>query len=402
MAKKRPTCHAHPEAPATASCARCYVPLCTVCRVQEAMDSYCARCMKSRRRAPYVRAALTLLGLGVAGLVTFFVYRSYEAPYDHGKHTNEIFQLDGALTKEPCDRAKAEKLLELLLETGDNRAVITRGKAFHDKCGAHDKLTLLMARAHQNVSEWNEADVAFTQLVETEPYNSFYRAYRGRNHQMKGDVDAAISDFQQAYLLYPHAVDVPTELATLYEKQGKFCEAASALQQLAFLHKTQPFAAGLDERVRTLEQKGNCTGSADARAIIRMKPNESVLHAKVKVNGQEAAAFLVDTGASHVTLPRVLADRLGVRLSGAEEVVLRTANGRKTGHLVLLPSVAVEGVEARQVPAIVVDELSPGIEGLLGLSFLTRFDFRQADRVLELLPRGTKPAAPPSPPPSSP
>jgi aspartyl protease family protein len=40
------------------------------------------------------------------------------------------------------------------------------------------------------------------------------------------------------------------------------------------------------------------------------------------------------------------------------------------------------------VPAVVIDDLGPGVDGLLGQSFLSRFEMKQSRGVLELVARG--------------
>ncbi|EYF02437.1 putative peptidase aspartic family [Chondromyces apiculatus DSM 436] len=355
--------------------------------------------------------AIALLALGAIAFVTHRATTSYEAPFDHGEHTNEIFKLDAALKKEPCDRKKAEQLAGYLLDAGDNRAVIQRAADFLAKCGQNSRLSTLSSQAHQNLGEWEQAARDLTPLVEAEPFNPFHRAFRARAYQQQGNLEAAAADFNQALLLYPKAFDLPTELATVYDKQGKHCEAASVLRQLLFNHAASAPAEALQARIADHEQKGGCATTGAKRAVFRMAQGRDYFQAQVRLGeagpGEITAPFIIDTGASYVTFTRALADRLGLKLAGAQTVQLRTANGQRTGYLTLLPAVAVEGLEARKVPAVIVDELSPGVDGLLGLSFLTRFELRHANRVLELLVPSTPGAVPnasaaPSAAPSSP
>ena len=42
----------------------------------------------------------------------------------------------------------------------------------------------------------------------------------------------------------------------------------------------------------------------------------------------------------------------------------------------MIPQLAVLGMEAENVEAIVLDEFDAGVDGLLGLSYLKRFTFR--------------------------
>jgi aspartyl protease family protein len=108
---------------------------------------------------------------------------------------------------------------------------------------------------------------------------------------------------------------------------------------------------------------------------------------KVILDDKETAAFVVDTGATYVTLSRKLADRLHLDLGNCPKRELQTANGKREGLFVILPSIAVEGLSTRRVPAVVIDDLGPGVDGLLGQSFLSRFEMKQARGVMELSPR---------------
>jgi len=93
-----------------------------------------------------------------------------------------------------------------------------------------------------------------------------------------------------------------------------------------------------------------------------------------RVNGQLVGHFILDTGATFITVSRPVADRLGVS-GGAGSVRLATANGAIQAPLVLLDEVEVGGAIARHVAAVVHDlpSVPADVIGLLGLSFLERF-----------------------------
>lgn len=98
------------------------------------------------------------------------------------------------------------------------------------------------------------------------------------------------------------------------------------------------------------------------------------------VNGNPVR-FLVDTGASLVTLPRSVALRAGVALDNAKIVGISTANGRARGSRVLLNTIRVGGVTANMVEAIVIDDAQLSV-ALLGMSFLRRTNMKnEGDRL---------------------
>jgi clan AA aspartic protease (TIGR02281 family) len=92
--------------------------------------------------------------------------------------------------------------------------------------------------------------------------------------------------------------------------------------------------------------------------------------------GSEPCYFLVDTGASRVTISPALVTALGLDNQVGEEIPVTVAGGtRVAGRSIEIPKIAVHGVEARNVKAVVLNESVLGADGLLGMSFLNRFRF---------------------------
>lgn len=93
-------------------------------------------------------------------------------------------------------------------------------------------------------------------------------------------------------------------------------------------------------------------------------------YADVQINGMQVH-ILVDTGASGIALTRDDARRAGIATSaGMNEVVGEGASGEVLGEYVTLDRVALGGVEATELPAVVLDS---GQQSLLGQSFLRQF-----------------------------
>ena len=107
--------------------------------------------------------------------------------------------------------------------------------------------------------------------------------------------------------------------------------------------------------------------------------------AEGRVNGSRVR-FLVDTGATLVTLPAAEAQRLGIDYKRGRQTVSQTANGRVLAYLVRLDSVAVGPMTLTAVDAVVHD--SPGLDVLLlGMSFLNRTEMRREGANLTLTKR---------------
>lgn len=102
------------------------------------------------------------------------------------------------------------------------------------------------------------------------------------------------------------------------------------------------------------------------------------------INGQPVT-FLLDTGATLVSVPAHLADDLGLKAGVYQQAI--TANGTVTTRATRVEALAFGPFEIRAVPA----SLNPGMPGsqvLLGMSVLKHLEFTQRGNTLVLRPLG--------------
>jgi aspartyl protease family protein len=99
------------------------------------------------------------------------------------------------------------------------------------------------------------------------------------------------------------------------------------------------------------------------------------------INGQ-TTLFLVDTGATAISISQTEAERMGLNFSAGRRIMTQTANGVVPAHMVSLTSVRIGDVEVRNVEAIVIPGQMSHV--LLGNSFLTRFQMQRHNDVLTL------------------
>jgi aspartyl protease family protein len=104
--------------------------------------------------------------------------------------------------------------------------------------------------------------------------------------------------------------------------------------------------------------------------------------AEGSINGR-TVTFLIDTGATQVSLGPSLARALGLKLG--MELMLETANGRVVGHQTRLDKIRVGPLEARNVRAVVTEGMRDDVV-LLGMTFLRRVEFTQRGDTLVLRP----------------
>lgn len=109
---------------------------------------------------------------------------------------------------------------------------------------------------------------------------------------------------------------------------------------------------------------------------LRSEPG-GTLTVNVSVNGSEPMTFIVDTGASLVSLREATAKRLDIEIDPERKGTFNTAGGPREGFLITIDRMEIEGVEAEAVEGSIDDEdYGPGVEGLLGQSFLEKINAR--------------------------
>ena len=111
--------------------------------------------------------------------------------------------------------------------------------------------------------------------------------------------------------------------------------------------------------------------------IIPLVPDDQGhLLADVLINGKIHAFLVVDTGSPVVMLTSSFIQKLGLDLKQSNKGYVEVLNGRYKAASVSLDSVKLGEAQAQDVDATVLLEDSKGInDGLLGLSFLSKFHF---------------------------
>ncbi len=102
------------------------------------------------------------------------------------------------------------------------------------------------------------------------------------------------------------------------------------------------------------------------------------------INGK-AVRFLIDTGATYVSMGVNEAERLGIDYRGGRPGMTNTANGAMAVYKVSLASVRVGDVQVYDVEALIGQ--APMEVVLLGNSFLRRFQMKRENDTMTLMKR---------------
>jgi len=126
---------------------------------------------------------------------------------------------------------------------------------------------------------------------------------------------------------------------------------------------------------------GGKAAEGSGKQIVLIAQGGGHFYAPGTINGK-AVRFVVDTGATLVSLDQYEADRLGIDWKKGQRGMSRTANGDTPIFRTTLPSVRIGDVQVYNVEAVVSPTPMPYI--LLGNSFLTRFQMKRENDVMTL------------------
>jgi aspartyl protease family protein len=140
---------------------------------------------------------------------------------------------------------------------------------------------------------------------------------------------------------------------------------------------------GKRHTLRVGDAPASVGGKVGARGTRIVLPAGSGGHfmAQGAINGQ-AVSFMVDTGATAVSMGVSDAERLGLNYKAGERGIVNTANGSAPAWRLRLASVRVGDVEVFDVEAVIAPQPMPFV--LLGNSFLNRFQMKRDHDVMVL------------------
>ncbi|APW37352.1 peptidase A2 [Rhodoferax koreense] len=111
-------------------------------------------------------------------------------------------------------------------------------------------------------------------------------------------------------------------------------------------------------------------GAAGGNRIVLTADSRGHFFTAGRINNQ-AMQFMVDTGASYISLSAAEAERLGIDYRKGLPMTMSTANGSTPGWRVRLAAVRVGDVQLTELEAVVTPASMPFV--LLGNNFLTQF-----------------------------
>lgn len=198
----------------------------------------------------------------------------------------------------------------------------------------------------------------------------------GKAAYARGDYAAAERLFSRALAEAPGNPLLHYHRGVVLMRLSRWSDAYAAFESALGSNPPADVAAAAKEGLRSLGPLIKAPAGQGQRgdeASIALRRVGGGWMASVRLNDSRTVEFLVDTGASSCVISPQVAEALGIEPGPrAESVTMQVVGGRTTGPIIKLASVRVGDAEAEDVIAI-VNPISPGIDGLLGNSFLGRF-----------------------------
>ena len=197
-------------------------------------------------------------------------------------------------------------------------------------------------------------------------------------------------DIQDAWRVYERGVRQRPDDLNIYLFGVKLALTEDDWATAERLLAAKDYPPTLSDQVRNLQSQISELKGQHGKILIRFVPGTRQIPVTASINQATSQEFIVDTGASMVTIPFSTARILGIGISVRNpRRKIFTASGELYAPEVVLDSITLEGHETYNVRALVMDiPNQPGL-GLLGLNYLRRFrmDLNTDDGLLMLAPR---------------
>jgi clan AA aspartic protease (TIGR02281 family) len=303
----------------------------------------------------------------------------------------------GELSRERCDQQAIADLGSALDKAGYRREAATAHIRFSATCGGHAPSLRIAVNILLKLSDYSSAVRVASNLITLEPFNDNGYFLRALAHDRAGSAQKAIDDYVTAIELFGNKDKISSRgyfsLARSYEKLGQFCDAITPIESWVGLNPARNDTSQTRSMIADYAKKGNCTIGVGKQEVFAVSRPYNNVKLPVSVNGMRGN-FLLDTGATFVSLKNSFAEKAKVQIDQESAVRLHTANGIGEGKRGRATVIELRSLQAKDVPIVVQDEAKAsygdGVDGLLGMSFLSRFKVTIDTHQVKISPRDAR------------
>ena len=296
------------------------------------------------------------------------------------------------LSREACYTDAIIGLGQALLAAGYPREAATSLRDFVGRCGSAAEVLPLAYTAFQQINDFSAALEVANELVEALPANGRVRYWRALAYDRTGEFSLAMLDYMNTVQLSePQKTiyrDVFIKWSQTYAALGRYCDAISPIEMYISLDPANRRTPQTVKIISDYAEQGSCDkryASGTTRVLLAGSPNVRML--TVVVNGV-AGNFILDTGATFVSITSQFAFKAKVATKPGNQVIMKTVGGKVLAEIGYANSVSIGKAEAKGVvTAVHRDDSNPfgnRVDGLLGMSFLSRFNIKLSPTAIEL------------------
>jgi aspartyl protease family protein len=296
------------------------------------------------------------------------------------------------LGREPCYTEAAVQLAEQLLKVGFPREAGLSLQAFARRCGNPNEVLSVAYEAFRRVNDYAKALEVADQLVSAVPSNGTVHYWRAIAHERTGNLTRALTDYMSTMQLVGNPKQLSSEvfykLSQTYAALGRYCDAITPIEMYISLDPADRRTPQTTRIIADYAEKGKCdTRYAAGIARVPFTQSNNVRLLTVVVNGV-AGSMIFDTGATLVAITPQFAARAKISVDPDNHITVQTANGTATVDTGYAESMNVGKAEAKGVVVTVHrgsgQPFGGRIDGLLGMSFLSRFNVSISSNAIEL------------------
>jgi clan AA aspartic protease (TIGR02281 family) len=284
------------------------------------------------------------------------------------------------LAREPCDQDAIANLGRALEKAGYRREAATAQVKFSETCGGHAPSLRSAANVLLTLSDYDGAARVASGLIKLEPFSDNGYYLRALAYDRGGSPEKAIDDYVTAIELFGDKGKISSvgylAMARNYERLNQFCDAILPIEAWVSLNPARNDTTQTRTIVADYTAKGGCAAAVGKEEVFRVPRPHGTVKVPVAINGVRGNLIL-DTGATFVTLTAMFAQKAKVQVDQDSRVRLHTANGTTEGKRGRATTVQLRSLQAKDVPIVVQIDAKQapgdGSDGLLGMSFLSRF-----------------------------
>jgi tetratricopeptide (TPR) repeat protein len=296
------------------------------------------------------------------------------------------------LNREACYTDAIVGLGRALLDAGYPREAATSLRSFVKRCGSASEVLPYAYTGYERINDFPAALEVANELVEAVPANATFRYWRALAYDRTGQSSLAMLDYMNTVQLFgdPKIIfgDVFYKWSRTYAALGRYCDAISPIEMYISLDPANRRTPQTVKIISDYAEEGSCDRRyATGTTRVLFVGGSAVRTLTVIVNGV-AGNLILDTGATFVSITSQFALKAKVATEPGNQVIMKTVGGKTLAEIGYASSVSVGKAEAKGVVTAVHREDSNPfgnrVDGLLGMSFLSRFNMKLSPTAIEL------------------